>query len=174
MRIKRFLVSFLLIITLSTGFNLTAFASPQKVPSLNRAAYVIDVSNEIGLAFFIEEPAIQPFAYNSTSKTGTGYFYLKSNGDVLGNFSCTGTFNYDGSLCNVTDVSTSVSNTADGYKITRTGTKNQISPTYACATGDFSLYKVDSKGKQTLSTSAVINVYCNQKGTTTTEFNGGN
>jgi hypothetical protein len=43
----------------------------------------------------------------------------------------------------------------------------QISPTYARATGVFDLYNND-----TLSSSATINIYCNQKGDTSVEFNG--
>ncbi len=167
-RTKKF--SFILVIMLIVSmFPVTAFAISFKKVDLSKADLVLETSNpEIGIAFFIQDE-VETRAYSTKTRTGTGYFYKTANGDKIADFNCTGTFSYDRIICNVTDVSTSVWNTISGYRITVSKSKNQISPTYARATGVFKLYNLGIGDK--LTASATINVYCNQNGTTSIEFN---
>lgn len=151
-------------------FPVTTFASSYNKVDLSKADIISETSNpEIGIAFFINDE-VELRAYNTKTRTGTGYFYKTASGDKIADFDCTGTFSYDGKICNVTDVSTSVWNTISGYRVDVSESKNQISPTYARATGVFNLYDVGVFGDK-LTSSATINVYCNQNGTTNVEFN---
>ena len=176
MKSKKFILIMIAILTLTMAFGTTTFASNLPVEiqirPFSEADYIIDINEEVGFAYFVAEPTVQAFAYNTKTYYGSGYFYLKSDNSVLGNIKTTGTFNYNGSLCNVTSVSNSVSNTADGWKIDNTKDSEQISATNCVAIGEFKLYKVGLLGSTTLSSAAVIRVYCNQNGTTTSEFNG--
>ncbi|MEG0693516.1 MAG: hypothetical protein RR444_10625 [Oscillospiraceae bacterium] len=165
---KNKILSFVLCLTfISMLFSTTAMASdiPIEIPPLSQAVYNVEINDEIGLAFFNINTDIQPYGYTSKTGTSTGYFYLKSDNSVLGNIKTTGTFSY------VTAATASVSNVADGWRITKNESTEQISPTYACAIGEFSLYSVGFMGIETLSSTAVAKVYCNQKGTITPEFN---
>lgn len=174
MKGKKVLSAILMVIFIMTLKPMPAFATASevnKLPKLNEANLVLDTSNpEIGLAFFIDEKVMLRGSYQTTERTGSGYFYLKSNGDVLSNFNCTGYFSYDKVICNVTDIDTSVWATINGWRVEVNESTKQISPTYACATGLFKLYKVGLFG-DSLSSSATINVYCNQNGSTSVEFN---
>lgn len=152
----------------------TSFAQSPIQLDLSKADVILETSNpDIGVAFFVSSDEVDTYAYQTKTKTGTGYFYKTSDGSKIADFDCKGTFSYDGSICNVTDVSTSVWSTIDGYKVDVDKSSNQVSPTYACATGVFNLYKVSIFGNK-LTSSATINVYCNQKGTTNVEFNSDN
>lgn len=164
-------LSFILAIMLVVSmFPLTAFASSSNKVDLSKADIILETSNpEIGVAFFINDE-IETRAYSTKTRTGTGYFYKTESGDRIADFDCTGTFSYDGKICNVTDVSTSVWNTIAGYRVDVSESKNQISPTYARATGIFNLYDLGIFGDK-LTSSATINVYCNQNGSTSVEFN---
>lgn len=176
MNIKKCLSSltmFLMLICLTTG---NAWASYSNKLDLSKADFITETSNpEIGIAFYSEDSISRFYKpasrYSTTSKTGTGYFYKTSDNSKIADFDCTGTFSYDKKICNVTGVSTSVWNTINGYRIEVNESENQISPTYARATGVFKLYK---KGlfSEKLTSSATINIYCNQKGDTEVEFNG--
>lgn len=170
MKRKRILSLFMLLaaIFMIPARNLSA-APIQK--SIEQADILLDTSDpDIGVAIFIDSPA-KIRAYNRTELTHSGYFYLKSNKDKLADFDCTGYFSYDKTICNVTDVKTSVWNTADGWKVDVDESTKQISPSYARATGVFKLYKVGIFS-DTLTSSATINIFCNQKGNTSSEFNG--
>lgn len=151
-------------------FPIKSFASSFNHIDLSEADVILETSNpEIGVAFFISDNP-QSYAYQTTKKTGTGYFYKTANGSKIADFDCTGTFSYDGKICNVTDVQTSVWGTISGYRVDVSKSKNQISPTYACATGLFNLYDLGVFGDK-LTSSATINIYCNQNGSTSVEFN---
>ena len=151
-------------------FPVTASASSLNKVDLGKADIILETSNpEIGVAFFINDE-IETRAYKNTTKTGTGDFYKTASNEKIADFDCTGTFSYDGTICNVTDISTSVWNTISGYRVDVSESKSQISPTYARATGVFELYDLGIWGDK-LTSSATINVYCNQKGTTSVEFN---
>lgn len=167
-RTKR--VSWILTIVLIISmFPLTAFADSSNKVDLSKADVILETSDpEIGLAFFIQDE-VDTRAYQSKTRTGSGYFYKTANNERIADFSCTGTFSYDGTICNVTKVSTSVWNTIDGYRVeVAEESKNQISPTYARATGVFNLYNLSSNA---MTSSATINVFCNQNGSTSVEFN---
>lgn len=176
MKIRK-LVSIILSILLITFITSTpAFADNSSSQSLNssrnQTIILLETNNDdVGVEIFINDNVILPMSYKSTSRTVSGRFYLKSTNDTLGNFKCTGYFNYDGTICNVTDVQASTSNCADGYKMEYDTSKNQVSPTYACATGEFRLYKLGWFGSESLQSTAVINIFCNQNGTITEEFN---
>lgn len=177
MGLKKVIASLLAVVSIMTVMSVPAFAvAPTETIDerpLSEAVALLDTSNEdIGIAIFIDEDEIQPLAYQTTSKSSSGRFYLKSNDKTLGNFKCTGYFSYDGTICNVTDVSASTSNCEQGYKMTYSTDTKQVSPTYACATGEFSMYKLGLFGSESLESTAVINIFCNQKGTTTVEYNG--
>ena len=177
MKFKKIIASILSIVSIISAMYMPVFASSFdnqiSEPPLSQAIAFLDSSNDdIGIAIFIDNSIVRPMDYKSTSKTSSGRFYLKSTDETLGNFKCIGYFSYDGTLCNVTDVKASTSNGADGYRMEYDTSKNQISPTYACATGEFRLYKVGVFGSENLESTAVINIFCNQKGTTFAEFNG--
>ncbi|MFV0499060.1 MAG: hypothetical protein ACK5NF_03390 [Bacilli bacterium] len=143
---------------------------------IEEAIYVGETDNaEIGFAIFDKDvdtsDSKESRAYSSKSKTKEGYFYLKSNNDILGKFDCSATFSYDGSICNTTSDSSSQWEVTDGWIVTDSSKRNQISPTYACVTGNFELYKKTLFGKESQS-SATINIYCTEKGVITAEFNG--
>ncbi len=149
---------------------ITASARSAEVIDLDKADIILETNNsEIGVAFFFNDELIT-MAYDTVSETGTGYFYKTSDNSKIADFNCTGTFSYDGEICNVTDVSTSVWGTIEGYKVEVSESTKQISPTYARATGVFELYKLSFWGDK-LTSSATINVFCNQKGDTDVEFN---
>lgn len=161
---------FLVTLMVTAMLPATVFAATDGKVDLNKADVIMETSNpEIGIAFFIEDESMAK-GYNTKTKTGTGYFYKTSDKSKIADFNCTGTFSYDGEICNVTEVSTSVWNTINGYRVDVSESKNQISPTYARATGVFDLYKLGVFG-DTQTSSATINVYCNQKGSTDVEFN---
>lgn len=167
-KMKGILLSLLLVMLFMAPVK--SYASNTEELDLNKADIILQTSDpEIGIAFFISD-GTETYKYSSKTKTGTGYFYKTADNSKIANFDCTGTFSYDGSICNVTDVTTSVWGTISGYRVDKSGSKNQISPTYACATGVFNLYKVSIFGDK-LTSSATINVYCNQKGVTDVEFN---
>ncbi|MFY9425333.1 MAG: hypothetical protein WAP19_00275 [Caldicoprobacterales bacterium] len=172
MKSKRIFLGLLLVLFIMALLPvsiLAASTATQKITMLpvNQADLALDTSNpEIGLAFFIEDE-MKTSGYQTTQKTGYGYFYFKQSGDIIANFSCTGYFSYSGDICNVLDVDTSVWETIEGWRVEVEESVKQISPTYARATGVFDLYNND-----TLSSSATINIYCNQKDDTSVEFNG--
>jgi hypothetical protein len=135
---------------------------------VEKTGMLLDTSNsEIGVMFFVENSLFRR-DYQNISRKGSGYFYLKSSGDILGRFSCTGYFAYDGDMAIATDVTTDVWEVEDGWVVKKDSSTSVVSPTYACATGVFELYDSDNS----LQSSATINVFCNQNGDTSVEFNG--
>ncbi len=164
--LKRLSIVFMLCLI---SISFTAFASVPNQMDLANADVILETSNpEIGVALFIED-SIDIKSYNTKIRTGSGYFYKTSDNSRIAKFNCTGEFSYDGSICNVLDVSTSVWETIDGYAVDVSQSVKQISPTYARATGVFELTNLDS---DKVTSAATINVFCNQDGDTSVEFNG--
>lgn len=165
------IVAVLLLITMMPISALAAEETPKAEP-IRTGSILLDTNNpDIGIELYapIGEPSL--YAYSSTSDSGSGRFYLKSTNDTLAEFKVTGKFTYDGTICNVTDCTTSVWNVADGWRVSDSGSKDQVSPTLAKAVGVFELYKEKLFG-DSLSSSATITVSCTHKGNTNVEFNG--
>lgn len=130
---------------------------------------VIDTGmSEIGIEIYEYIP-VDCYAYKTTSRSHSGRFYFKSDDTTLANFKLTGTFSYDGTLCNVTGCDPSISNVAEGWKVEKEPSTEQVSPTLAKAVCQFKLYKENSSSLQS---SATITISCNQSGTTSAAFNG--
>lgn len=173
MKIKRLIFEILSMFVIVSMIPVSAHASSTTTRELigskvNETGIMLETSNsEIGIMFF-DESSLFRSDYQNTSRKGSGYFYLKSSGDILGSFSCTGYFSYDGNIVAVTDVTTDVWEVEEGWVVEDDTSTSQVSPTYACATGVFELYD----NNNSLQSSATINVFCNQNGTTSVEFNG--
>ena len=170
-----FLTMCLMLMFLTVG---NAWASDGNKLDLSKADFVLETSNsEIGIAFYSKDNKSQSYLhkaagrYLTTSRTGKGYFYKTSDNSKIADFDCKGTFSYERKICNVTGVSTSMYKEIEGYRIEVSESKNQISPTFARATGVFNLYVIGFFSEK-LTSSATINVYCNQNGETEVEFNG--
>lgn len=160
--------AFMLCIALPTN----SFATDiPPVEPVHNGSLILNTNNpEVGIEIYISNP-ITTFAYREKSAWQSGRFYLKSDNSTLGEFKTTGTFTYDGAICNVTDCQNSIWNVADGWRVEDTPSEEQVSPTLAKAVGVFNLYKEGFWG-DTLSSSATITVSCNQNGKTNCEFNG--
>ena len=124
--------------------------------------------SEIGVEIYESYNGITR-SYNTTSLSHSGRFYLKSDNSTLARFKVTGTFAYDGTLCNVTDCTTSIWEVEDGWEVDDVTSEEQVSPTLAKAVGEFYLYY---EATNTLSSSATITISCTHTGTTNAEFNG--
>lgn len=171
--IKKIFLSVLAVIMIGTIMPVTSFAASaaSRVEPIKADSILLDTNNpEVGIEIYVSKPII-PFAYSSTSASHSGRFYLKSDNSTLANIKATGKFTYDGTICNVTECKTSVSNVVDGWRVDVERTEEQVSPTLAKAVGEFYLYDEGIFGDN-LSSSATITISCNQNGKTNTEFNG--
>lgn len=164
--IKRFIAFALVILTIGAIFPIDSFAASDNVQT---KTIVIDTGDsEIGMEFY-EPTGIHRRSYNTTSRSHSGRFYLKSDNSTLARFKVTGTFSYDGTLCNVTGCTTSIWEVEDGWRVKNTSSKEQVSPTLAKAVGEFYLY---NEANNTLSSSATITISCTHTGKTNADFNG--
>ena len=153
------------------SITLLSFSPATALASSNNEHLVITVETEnpdIALEIYRSE-TVYDRGYSTVTRSHSGRFYLKSTGATLANIKLTGKFSYDGTLCNVTSSVGNVTNVEDGWRVTKTTSKTQVSPTLAKAVGEFYLYKESSN---TLSSSATITIYCNQNGNTSSQFNG--
>lgn len=170
MKFRKIIVSTLTLLMVIAMLPSVAFAAEV---DLNETAnsMLYDTSNpDVGIELFPEKLSVSP-RYNTTSASQSGRFYLKSDNSTLGEFKATGEFTYDGKICNVINCKTSIWGVVDGWRVSVSESEKQVSPTLAKAVAVFSLYKESFWG-DSLSSSATVTVSCNQKGTTSTEFNG--
>lgn len=164
--VKRFPAFALVILTVGAIFPITSFAASNDVQA---EVIVIDTGDsEIGMEIY-EATEIHSRSYDTTSRSHSGRFYLKSDNSTLARFKVTGTFSYDGTLCNVTDCTTSIWEVEDGWEVDDITSKEQVSPTLAKAVGEFYLYY---EATNTVSSSATITISCTHTGKTNAEFNG--
>lgn len=170
MTFKRIIAVCLSFLMMVLAIPTSAFAASNE--HIDTPSIILDTGDsEIGIEVYLEEDNLAPFSYNTKTSTYSGRFYHKDTDETIADLKLTATFAYDGSLCNVSSVSATVSNVESGYIVEKSTGTEQISPTYAKAYCYFELYK-DGFFSDELRSACNVIIYCNQNGTITKEWNG--
>lgn len=170
MTLKRLIAVGLSCLTMVLTIPTYAFAAGTE--NMGTPSIILDTGDsQIGIEVFPEEDNIALFLYGTKTSTYSGRFYHKDTGETIADLKLTAKFAYDGSLCNVSSVTATVSNVESGYIVEKSTGTEQISPTYAKAYCYFELYK-DGFFSDKLSSACTVIIYCSQDGTITKEWNG--